>query len=491
MDTTGDANPGIPGISRSKRTSLWFGQGMDPFDGAVEQVKAPYDGASLGWIPTMEPQDVNHVVERAVSALRRDDFPAWRRVAVLENAARALSEQREEFAVCIALESAKPIRTARLEVDRAISTFQFSAAVARQFAGEMVSLDAAEMGEGKIGFTLRVPVGVVGAISSFNFPLNLVAHKVAPAIAAGCPVVLKPSGQTPFSTVLLARLLIEDAGLPQDYLGVVTGPGSTVGTAIVDHPDVALISFTGSPEVGWGIKARAPRKKVGLELGNNSPLIIEPSADWPSAIAKLRTAGYSHAGQSCVSTQRVYVHSSLMDDVMDALCEEVRSLVLGDPLGETTEVSSLISVKERDRVASWLGEAQDGGAELTVGGIVREDGILTPSVVRNPKPAMKVCAEEVFGPVVCVMSYDNFDDAVRLASDTRYGLQAAVYTADLGTALDAAKRLRFGGVLINEVPTWRADHQPYGGLRDSGNTREGPAWAVREMTEERLIVLSA
>jgi acyl-CoA reductase-like NAD-dependent aldehyde dehydrogenase len=389
----------------------------------------------------------------------------------------------------IATEAAKPIKTARVEAQRAISTFTFAAAAARTLTGEMVPMDASAAGEGKLAFTLRVPVGVVGAISPFNFPLNLVAHKLAPAIAAGCPVVLKPASQTPLSALTLARILLDECGLPAGHLNVVTGSGGTVGNAIVDHPDIALITFTGSPDVGWGIKARAPRKKVGLELGNNAPLIIEPSADVETAAQKVSVAGFSHAGQSCISTQRIYVHRSVRERFLDALVPLVEGLVVGDPLDEKTDVSALISQGERDRVQSWVDDAVAAGAEILAGGKVREDGVLAPTVLADVTPDMRVCADEVFGPVVGVAGYTDLDDALRLANDSRYGLQAAIFTGDLAGALKAARTLDYGGVLVNEVPTFRADQQPYGGIRDSGNTREGPEWAVREMTEERLVII--
>jgi acyl-CoA reductase-like NAD-dependent aldehyde dehydrogenase len=335
-----------------------------------------------------------------------------------------------------------------------------------------------------------VPRGVVGAIAPFNFPLNLVVHKVAPAIAAGCPVVLKPASQTPFSSIELADLLIGECGLPPEYLHVVTGGGSTVGNAIVDHPDIALITFTGSPEVGWGIRARAPRKHVGLELGNNAPVIIEPDGDWATAAAKIKVAGFSHAGQSCISTQRIFVHSSIAEGFTAALAEHVGQIVVGDPMDEATDVSALISTSERDRVASWVDEAVEGGATLVAGGSLGDDGVLRPTVLAGVDPAMKVCAQEVFGPVVAIATYDDVDEAIRLANDSAYGLQAAIFTSNVATAMKAFERLDYGGVLVNEVPTWRADQQPYGGVRDSGNTREGPAFSVQEMTEIRLVILS-
>ena len=284
-------------------------------------------------------------------------------------------------------------------------------------------------------------------------------------------------------------MLIDDCGLPADFLHVVTGSGGTVGNAIVDHPDVALVTFTGSPDVGWGIRARAPRKRVGLELGNNAPVIIEPSGDWRTAATKIRLAGFSHAGQSCISTQRIFVHTSIADEFIAMLVEQVNSLAVGDPMDEATEVSSLISAAETDRVVTWIDEARSAGARVVCGGVVGDQGVLAPTVLVDVDPSMKVCSQELFGPVVAVARYDDVDEALRLANDSAFGLQAAIFTADLSTALTAVRTLDFGGVLVNEVPTWRADHQPYGGVRDSGNTREGPAYTIREMTELKMVVI--
>jgi acyl-CoA reductase-like NAD-dependent aldehyde dehydrogenase len=453
-------------------------------------VSSPYDGHEIGRVPACGPADVDRAVASAKAALAGGALPRWKRAEVLDTAARLLAERRDEFTTIIAEEAAKPMKTARVEAERAVGTFQFAAAEARTLAGEMIALDALASGEGKLGFALRVPIGVVGAISPFNFPLNLVAHKLAPAIAAGCPVVLKPASQTPFSGIALAELLIDECGLPPEWLHVVTGGGGTVGNALVEHDDVALITFTGSPPVGWEIRARAPRKKVGLELGNNAPVIIEANSDWQTAAAKIKVAGFSHAGQSCISTQRVLVQNEIADEFVAALVKEVSALVVGDPMDEQTDVSSLISTGDRDRVKEWIDEAVAGGAAVAYGGEVDDHGVLGPTVLTDVTPEMKVCSEEVFGPVVAVAAYDELDNALRTANDTRYGLQAAIFTHNLGDAMKALRVLDFGGVLVNEVPTWRADQQPYGGVRDSGNTREGPAYAVREMTELRMVVLS-
>ena len=458
---------------------------------ATITVLSPYNGAVLGEVPACTAADVDRAVASAKAALAAGPLPLWRRAAVLDTAARLLAERRDEFARIIAAEAAKPIKTARVEAERAAGTFLFAAAEARKLAGEMVPLDAGAPGEGKIGFTLRVPIGVVGAIAPFNFPLNLVVHKVAPAIAAGCPVVLKPASQTPFSSIALAELLIDDCGLPADQLHVVTGGGGTVGNAIVDHPDVALITFTGSPPVGWSIRARAPRKRVGLELGNNAPVIIESDGDWKGAAAKIRVAGFSHAGQSCISTQRIYVHRSIADEFTAALVEGVGTLVVGDPMDEATDVSALISQDERERVAAWVEEAQAAGAKVASGGQLTAEGVLQPTVLTDVTPDMKVCAHGGVRPGRRASRPTTTSTTrSRLANDSEYGLQAAIFTADIGKAFKAFRTLDYGGVLVNEVPTWRADQQPYGGLRDSGNTREGPAYSVREMTETRMVVIN-
>jgi acyl-CoA reductase-like NAD-dependent aldehyde dehydrogenase len=312
---------------------------------------------------------------------------------------------------------------------------------------------------------------------------------VAPAIAAGCPVVLKPASQTPLSALALAHLLLDECGLPAGWLNVVTGSGGAVGDPLVTHDDIAMVTFTGSPPVGWSIRQKVPRKKVSLELGNNSPVIIEADGDWRAAVAKLKLAGFSHAGQSCISSQRVLVHRSIHDDLVAELVEAVGSLVVGPPLDEDTDVSALISRDETERVKGWIDEAVGAGAKVAVGGDTTGDGVLRPTVLTGVSPDMRVCRDEVFGPVLAVAAYDTVDEAIALANDTRYGLQAGIFTARIDVALDAARRLDFGGVLVNEVPTWRADQQPYGGLRDSGNTREGPHYTVREMTEQKLVVL--
>ncbi|MGZ6962717.1 MAG: aldehyde dehydrogenase family protein [Acidimicrobiia bacterium] len=451
-------------------------------------IRSPFDNQELGRVPKAGPGEVDAAVRAARTVLEGDPLSAWERAEVLDAAARRIKERNEDLAQSIATEAAKPIKTARVEAARAVGTFAFAAVEARTLTGDMIAMDGNVAGVGKLGFTLRVPIGVIGAISPFNFPLNLVSHKLAPAIAAGCPVVLKPASQTPLTALLLAEILLDECGLPAGWLNVVTGGGGTVGNALVDHDDVSMITFTGSPEVGWGIKARAPRKKVGLELGNNAPVIVEPDADLDLAATKIVAGGYSYSGQTCIAVQRVYVHDSVRDALVERIIPKVEALVVGDPLDDATDVSALIAHSERDRIVAWIDEAISGGAKVATGGDVRHD-LLTPTVLVNVTPGMKVCSEEVFGPLIGVQGYQAIDDALALANDSRYGLQAAVFTRDLQTALKAAHSLDFGGVTINEMPTFRTDQMPYGGVKDSGNTKEGPHYSVREMTEERLVVI--
>ncbi len=368
-----------------------------------------------------------------------------------------------------------------------MSTYTMSAVQARTLAGEMVPMDASQTGAGKLAFTLRLPVGVVGAISPFNFPLNLVAHKLAPALAAGCAVVLKPASQTPLSALLLAELETE-AGLPPGWLNVVVGPASEIGDVLVDDARVRAITFTGSGAVGWKLAERAPRKRVNLELGNATPVIVEADADLEAAATKLAANAFSFAGQSCISVQRIYVQRAAHDDLLARFLPKVEALRLGDPADEETDVGPLIDGESRDRVLEWVEEARAAGAEVLTGGTL-EGELLRPTVLANAGPELRVSCEEVFGPVCTVTAYETLEEAIELANGTRYGLQAGIFTSSLETALAAAQRLEFGGVTINEAPSFRTDQMPYGGVKDSGNTREGPAWAVRELTEERLVVI--
>jgi acyl-CoA reductase-like NAD-dependent aldehyde dehydrogenase len=447
-------------------------------------VTSPYSGEVVGRVPKAGAAEARRAIDAAQAALA-EPLPAHKRAEILVRVAGYLGKRHEEVARTISEEAGKPLKAAKVEAARAMSTYTFSAVEARKLAGDVVPMDASQAGAGKLAFTMRLPIGVVGAISPFNFPLNLVAHKIAPALAAGCPVVLKPATATPLSALLLAELE-QEAGLPPGWLNVLVGPASEIGDVLVEDERVKLISFTGSGPVGWKLAERAPKKRVRLELGNATPVIVGPGADLEEAAGKLAANAFAFAGQSCISVQRIYVERDRYDEFLAAFVPKVEALKTGDPGDEETDVGPLIDAENRDRVLEWIRES--GGAVLT-GGATTADGLLRPTVIGNPPRDAKVSCEEVFGPVCTVTAVDSFDEAIELANGTRYGLQAGIFTSDIKLALNAAQRLEFGGVTVNEAPTFRADQMPYGGVKDSGNTREGPAYTIREMTEERIVVL--
>lgn len=454
--------------------------------GSWIDVTSPYDGSLVGRVPAAGADETRRALDAAERAMR-DPLPAHERAAILDRVAALVEERADEIARTICAEAGKPMKAARIEAARAFSTFTMAAVEARKLAGEMIPMDASLAGAGKLAFTMRVPIGIVGAISPFNFPFNLVAHKLAPALAAGCAVVLKPASVTPLSALLLAELET-DAGLPAGWLNVVCGPASEIGDVLVGDERVKLITFTGSAPVGWGIRERAPRKRVNLELGNATPVIVAADADLDDVAARLATHAFSFAGQSCISVQRIYVERAAYDAFVERFVPRVEALVVGDPSEEDTDVGPVIEPKERDRIASWIAEAKAGGAEILTGGTLAGEH-LRPTVIASPSPQAKVSCQEVFGPVCTVSPFDTLEEAIALANGTPFGLQAGIFTRDAKTALRASRELEFGGVTINEAPTFRADQMPYGGVKDSGNTREGPAYAIREMTEERLVVL--
>ncbi|MBA2462296.1 MAG: aldehyde dehydrogenase family protein [Actinobacteria bacterium] len=450
------------------------------------EVRSPYSCEVVARVAKAGATEARRAVDAAERAMQ-EPLPAHKRAEILVRVAGYLGRRREEGAQTICAEAGKPLKAARVEASRAMSTFTMAAVQARTLTGEMVPMDASQAGAGKLAFTLRQPIGIVGAISPFNFPLNLVAHKIAPALAAGCAVVLKPASQTPLSALLLAELETE-AGLPPGWLNVLVGPASEIGDVLVEDERVKLLTFTGSGDVGWKLRERAPRKRVNLELGNATPVIVEPDADLGDAAARLAANAFSFAGQSCISVQRIYVQRSVYDALLERFLPRVEALKLGDPADEETDVGPLIDQDSRERVLEWIAEARQAGAEILTGGELN-GGLVRPTVIANAAPDLNVSCREVFGPVCTVTAYDTLDEAIDLANGTPYGLQAGIFTASIKTALAAAQRLDFGGVTVNEAPTFRADQMPYGGVKDSGNTREGPAWAVREMTEERLVVL--
>jgi acyl-CoA reductase-like NAD-dependent aldehyde dehydrogenase len=457
--------------------------------GEWAEVRSPYDGTVVGRVAEGDADLVARAAQAAQEAFETADFPQHARAEALDRAAELVGERIDDLALTIAAEAGKPLKTARVEAARCVDTLTFSAVEARKLSGGTVPMAASQAGVGKLGVMLRVPYGVVGAISPFNFPLNLVAHKLGPAIAAGNAVVLKPAGQTPISALKLAGILVE-AGLPDGWLAVTPGPGSEVGNAIVEHELTKALSFTGSSKVGWGIRSKVPHKKVNLELGSNAPLIVHSDGDWEAAADKAQFHAFSHAGQSCISIQRILVHEDVADDFLERLVARMETLRVGDPLDPETDVGPLISPGDRDRVKEWIDEAVGAGAELLTGGdLVDEGRCLAPTLLAAPPRDAKVWREEIFGPVATVDRYSDFEQALAMANDSKFGLQAGVFTRDMGRGLQAANTLEFGGVLINEVPTFRADQQPYGGVKDSGNTREGPSFAVLELTEERFITL--
>ncbi|HEU4450331.1 MAG TPA: aldehyde dehydrogenase family protein [Gaiellaceae bacterium] len=456
--------------------------------GEWHEVRSPYSGEVVGRLPRAGADEARRAVDAARRAMAAP-LPAHRRAEILERTAALVAERQDEIARTICDEAGKPLKAARVEADRAVSTYLSAAAEARTLAGEVVPMDASPAGVGKLAYTLRVPIGVVGAISPFNFPFNLVAHKVAPALAAGCAVVLKPASQTPLSALLLAELETE-AGLPPGWLNVLVGPASEIGDVLVEDERVRLISFTGSAEVGWKLRERAATKKVLLELGNATPVIVEADADVEGAAGKVAANAFSFAGQSCISVQRVYVQRAAYEDFVSTLVPKVEALALGDPADEATDVGPVIDEDARERILAWIEEAKAQGATVLTGGDETGEGVIRPTVLAGVTPAMKVSCREVFGPVCTVTPYDAFEDALELANGTEYGLQAGVFTRDVGKALAAGAALEFGGVLVNEAPTFRADQMPYGGVKASGNTKEGPPYSVREMTEERLVVIA-
>ena len=455
--------------------------------GETLDVTSPYDGSVVAQVAFGGRADAERAVDAAAKAMETP-IPAHERAAVLDRVAGLLRERRDELARTISQEAGKPIATAQVEAERAVQTIIFSAHEARGLGGELIGMDAHPAGVNHTGMVVRRPIGVVGAISPFNFPLNLVAHKIGPAFAAGCACVLKPATATPLSALLLAQAFA-DAGQPAGWLNVIVGRSSEIGDVLIDDPRVKLITFTGSSDVGWKLRSRAARKKVNLELGNSTPLIVMADADLEKAATAVAANGYAFAGQSCISIQRVYVEDSAYDRFVEALQPKVEALVTGDPLDSATQVGPVIDEENRDRILAWVKEAVDGGAKLLAGGEKDAQGLIRPTLLGDVDIDMQVACHEVFGPVVTLARVKDVDEAIEKANGTDYGLQAGIFTQDITRAMRAAQALDFGGVTVNEAPTWRADHMPYGGVKESGNTREGPKYAVHEMTEPRLVVI--
>jgi len=456
--------------------------------GAPIPVRNKYTGDVIATIPTAGRDDVDAAIAAASGATRTmAEMPAHRRAAILAAAANLIQQRHEEFARTIAAEAGKALKFARIEVDRGISTFTFAAEEAKRIHGETVPLDAAAAGEGYFGFFIRRPVGVVVAIAPFNFPLNLVAHKVAPALAAGNTVVLKPATWTPLTSVLLVEVL-HAAGLPPGAINLITGPGSTVGDWLVTDDRVSKVTFTGSADVGRQITARAGIKKITLELGNTSPVIVAPDADLEMVAKRCAVGAFYNSGQVCLSVQRIFSDKSIYDTFTDRFLKATGDMVVGDPLDERVDVGPMIDEREAARIEGWVNEAKAAGARVAAGG--RRDGpVYWPTVLTNVTPQMAVVAQEAFAPVASLIPYDDFEEALRQADATPYGLQASVFTKNLDRVFAAMRWLNFGGIIINDTSAFRVDHMPYGGNRQSGIGREGVRYAVEEMTNIQMIAI--
>jgi acyl-CoA reductase-like NAD-dependent aldehyde dehydrogenase len=464
--------------------------GKEWMEGEALEVRSPWDQGLVGRVTIATRADARQAVHHAVASLRRlRALPRWKRREILEDVAAALIEQKERFAQLIVAEAGKPIRLARSEVDRAVFTFKTAAEVLSQLGGESIPLDLLEGNEGRWGMVQRFPVGPVLAITPFNFPLNLVAHKVAPALAAGCPVILKPSSQTPFTALALGEVILK-AGWPAEALAVL--PLSTTDAAwLAEKEDsIKLLSFTGSAQVGWELKAHSGRKRVLLELGGNAALIV--CADWPDmdeAAVRTAHAAFNYAGQSCISVQRIFVERGVYQTFLWKVVEVAGKLAVGDPSVEATEVGPLIRAGDAERVVSWIKEAVEGGAKLVAGG-ERNGSVVTPAILTGTLPGMKVRDEEVFGPVVVIEPFDDFEEALAAVNHSKYGLQAGLLSRDAGRILTAYRELEVGALIVGDTPSWRLDPMPFGGVKDSGLGREGIRSAIEEMTEPRMLVIA-
>ena len=457
----------------------------------LNEVKSPFNGEPIAAVAQADEAAIKMAITQATETFHNTmkRMPAHKRSQILANTARLLGEQHEEFARIIALEGGKPIKDARIEVSRAIMTFTVASEEALRLDGEQIAMDRQVGNEGRIGLVMREPIGVIGAITPFNFPLNLVAHKLAPAIASGCTIVLKPASQTPVSSLKLAEVLAQ-AGLPDGAL-VLTPCRGSKGLALVSDPRIALLTFTGSQEVGWNLRHQiAPGTRIILELGGNAGLVVHSDADLIAAAKAAARGGYVNAGQTCISVQRVYVQESVYDKFVSTFVDLVKELRCGDPLDEAVDVGPMIDAGSVEKTLSWIDEAVKGGARLMTGGKKQANNVLEPTVLVDTKPELSVVCQEVFGPVVAVMKYSKIDDAIAMMNDSRYGLQAGIFTQNLEIAFKAARQIDAGGVMVNDAPTFRADHMPYGGRKESGVGLEGVRYAIAEMTQPKFICLN-
>jgi acyl-CoA reductase-like NAD-dependent aldehyde dehydrogenase len=460
--------------------------GEEVRDGTLVGVHSPWDRRVVGTVPWLGAEAARAAIDGAHRAMSAG-LPAAERAAILDRVAAEIAARGDELAALLSSENGKPMKFALAEVERCVQTLIFSAVEARTLAGRGVPLDAHPAGVGRLGMTIRVPVGVVGAITPFNFPLTLASHKIGPAVAAGCGVVLKPADKAPLVAIELVRAF-HRAGLPPAWMSVLVGDAPEIADALIEDDRVALVTFTGSASIGWDLARKATRKRVTLELGNSTPVIVCADADIEAASAATAASAYAFAGQSCISVQRVIVHNDVHDDFVEALARAAERQKAGDPADQETDLGPSITSESRDRVRSMIDEAVAAGATSVTAGTFG-DGWLRPIVLDDVSTDLPVWTREVFGPVVSVATFTDLGQAIDMANATEYGLQAGIFTRDLGSALDAIQHLRFGGVTVNEAPQFRVDQMPYGGTKASGNTKEGPHDAVREMTEERMVVV--
>jgi glyceraldehyde-3-phosphate dehydrogenase (NADP+) len=447
----------------------------------------PFDGSVVDTVPKATPEDVARAVATAEqgAAIMRD-MPAYERYQILHKASRIMEERLDDLGRTITLEEGKILPESLGEAARSLETITLSAEEAKRLTGETLGLDGASNGAGKFGFTLRIPVGIVAAITPFNFPLNLVCHKVGPALAAGNAVIIKPASDTPLSALKLTEILLE-AGVPPQAIQCITGSGALIGNALATDPRIRKISFTGSRDVGEHICKSAGIKKVTMELGSNSPVIVMDDADLEKVVTGTATSGFANAGQVCISAQRLLVEKAVYTDFIDALKTKVEGLTTGNPLNDGIGMGPMIRESDAIRVNQWIGQAVDGGARLVTGG-ERVGTMHQPTVVADVDPGMRISCDEIFGPAVAVTPVDNIDQAIELANATNYGLSASIFTESIDRALKFAKHVHSGNLHINWGTQWRADMMPYGGVKDSGMGKEGPKYAIEEMTETKMVV---
>jgi acyl-CoA reductase-like NAD-dependent aldehyde dehydrogenase len=448
-------------------------------------VRSPYDGSAVAVVHRAGPAEIEHAIAAATRAFALTRaLPTWKRAAVLEAISAAIASRRDELAETMALEAGKPMKSARAEIDRAVFTFKVAAEETRRIRGEIVSLDWLPGNEGREGFVRRVPLGPVAGITPFNFPLNLVAHKVAPALASGDPVIIRPATQTPVSALKLGRIAI-DAGWPKEAFSVV--PSTTKDASpLIEDERITLLSFTGSPAVGWDLKRRAGRKRITLELGGNAAVIVHRDADLAYAAERVVFGGFGYAGQSCISAQRIYIHADVYDAFRSDLLRRVRALKTGDPLDAATDVGPVIDRVAAQRIEEWIGEAKAAGAAILAGG-TRKDNLWQPTIVESAPATVRVNCQEVFAPLVSLIRFEDVNEAIRAANDSDFGLQAGIFSHDDRIIQAAIDGIEAGGIIVNDVPTFRIDHMPYGGVKLSGFGREGLRYAIEEMTEMKLV----